>query len=84
MEHRSIVCTDETHNMCCAKKNLQLLMLLIIDEFMNGLPAEFYFSVKTDTAAMEFFFEIVKEIVGNLLSLMSLCLMKIQYFIMHG
>lgn len=46
------------------KPKIQLFILLVIDEYGNGVPVSFFFSNKEDTSSMILFFEKVKEAVG--------------------
>ncbi|XP_065217732.1 uncharacterized protein LOC135843700 [Planococcus citri] len=62
IEHSKKICVDGTHGLNAY--GYQLVTVLVIDEFNNGVPVAFCFSKKTDFDAMYLFFDKVKNAVG--------------------
>lgn len=54
MEHQSKMCVDGTHGLNAY--GYQLVFIVMIDEFNNGILGEFCFTRKIDLAAITLFY----------------------------
>lgn len=64
MEPPGVICIDATHG--TNAYGIQLVTLMIVNSFGNGIPCAFFYTTKEDVDALGLFFSAIKTAVGNL------------------